>query len=909
MNKTIRYITCLLCLALLTSCGENQQSASSSQDDISKSSSSTDKIDSSGSDSSNDEASPLAIAINNTKDNFEFETNYVEVDNIYSQQNHSGYKNVRYDGENSIYWSKYLTHYDDENGSLEEKKKDIENYRQLVYYYDENGTLSERFKNEEDVWKQFTYKPQDVFNEKITDYLVPEHYTLGNDGYYYLQEEYLGGEESANIGGYYGSLNYLTQDFEYLAFSIKDGKLDKYKHKVHFTEYNKKELTYDAEVEMTGSFINIGEVSLKIPELPIYPEDVLPEQTELEEAKIKTENNYTYTEKQTVIDEDANETTYDFIEQINNRSFRYYAYSEFNECYYDEYTYDVIKENFSGTSSTTSYVTTLYYYDDHTEYYNSNAGILDDSLSKVASMGSSFGTKSFIYNEEGKYYEPRLEKPERYNPDNFTYLDYSARSFIHGVYGNFTSSTGVTYHYDFDYLRFYLTESKILSKATYKYTLSLTQNNVTKNYVVTGEGNFTNIGTTSFVVPSDPNNDIKIDSRLEGLYNSINLDNYSYQEKYKLLDENDEPIALFNDGTSQIYESILTEERNGREVKEGSYGYVPKLENQEEYEIEYVDQYFYYDEYRAIQTYKLKNYDQLYFSYPGTYSFDPIVSSLKDYLKYFTFVRTRTIDNQEANVFALKNTYLKLYANSFLKSLGPNDAVSFNSLNLTVIGSDIYRMNYEYVLYNEGEKVGTANGTINIGNFGTTEINIPNFEPANFKVTTLDDTIVQLQKFTYHSKSTTSVSYFTNRATCDYVSIDSRKPTLNNKEGEAYFLDDDGNLNANINVEGTNNPINIMSVPSVDITKIKQSEFRCDSSGDFVLKSEYKESFFENVLGIYKTHSKEDVNPGTVTIKVNSGEEIVISLNYALRFKGNNDKYITFYINQTISISIVPFMN
>lgn len=99
-----------------------------------------------------------------------------------------------------------------------------------------------------------------------------------------------------------------------------------------------------------------------------------------------------------------------------------------------------------------------------------------------------------------------------------------------------------------------------------------------------------------------------------------------------------------------------------------------------------------------------------------------------------------------------------------------------------------------------------------------------------------------------------------------------------------------------------------MDLPNIDINQIKQSDFRCDSSGDFILKEENRESFFENVLGVYEGHQKEDVNPGNVSINVSGSNGMVITLNYALRYKGTEGKYITFYVNQTISISVLPFM-
>lgn len=886
MKRNLIYITSCLILFNLFACSSNNSS-----------------IDDTSNTSQTSETSFLE-AVNATKDNFQLDTYYYEVDNLKSYLNHYQHSNIRYDGSKSIYWKKYVTAYTEDKNEFEKLLNIDDNYQQMVFYL-EDGVLQERLKNEEDVWKQFNYKPTFSFDEKITDYIIADHYHE-QDGFYYLNDEYLGTEECSRLTGYYGSYSYLNQIFDYVCFSIKDGKLDEYKFKVKFTSMKTTTFDYDANVELTGKFSNIGTIDLKVPALPVYPEDLLPEQKELEEAKIKTEKNYTYNEKYSITDENGETKTYDFIEQVNNRSFRNYMYSEFAGCYVDSYTYDVVSISFSGGVHTTTYDTSLYYYDDHTEYYSNDMDIEDDSVSSVERIGSSFGTKIYTYNEEEKYYTPRLEKPERYNPRNETYLDYASKSFIHGIYGEYTTNEGVSYHYDFIDLKFYLNDEGVFSKASYEYDLTITEKGISKVYKCSGTGLFSNVGTTSFDIPTDPNNDIELDERLQGLYDSMNLTNYSYEETYSIYDDSDNKLELYGVEGQPVYDNVLKEKVNGRDVCLSHYGYVPRVDNQEEYDVEFVDEYYHYGDYNLVRSYKLQNYEQLFFNYAGTYKFTPCIEALKNYLKYFKFVRTRTINNQEAYVFSLPEVYAKMYGSSIVSSIDENSYTKFNSLNLTIIGNEIYQISYDYDYYNKTDYIGVCSGKIKINGFGTTEVNIPNFNENDYEVTTLQDSVNLLKDSSYNYKDSAKISYFSNRTIGNYTNINNSFNVTSEQENE-YYLNDNKQLCLDMNLKDKDYTFAVLSKLDIDISKIDQSKFYCDSNGTFVLKSEYKNEFFKEVLPIEEQFGEGNVQPQNISIDAN-GAILQINLSYIVRFKLDDGSYVVFYITRSILISNSPII-
>ena len=172
MKRNLIYITSCLILFNLFACSSNNSS-----------------IDDTSNTSQTSETSFLE-AVNATKDNFQLDTYYYEVDNLKSYLNHYQHSNIRYDGNKSIYWKKYVTAYTEDKNEFEKLLNIDDNYQQMVFYL-EDGVLQERLKNEEDVWKQFNYKPTFSFDEKITDYIIADHYHE-QDGFYYLNDEYLG---------------------------------------------------------------------------------------------------------------------------------------------------------------------------------------------------------------------------------------------------------------------------------------------------------------------------------------------------------------------------------------------------------------------------------------------------------------------------------------------------------------------------------------------------------------------------------------------------------------------------------------------------------------------------------------------------------------------------------------------
>lgn len=196
-------------ILLLSGCAQSQASSNESSESSESNSSDSASLD-------NGETS-FENAIQKTNKNFELQTTYYEKDNLEPSNNHFMYKSIRFDGENQIYWNKYVSAYSNDEEDLINLKSQEEAYTHSVYYM-EGETILERYKTPDDVWKQFTYTPTFSFDGKITDLINPEHFELKEDGFYYMIDEYLGSEECSTLGGYYGSYRYLIQDFDYVAF-------------------------------------------------------------------------------------------------------------------------------------------------------------------------------------------------------------------------------------------------------------------------------------------------------------------------------------------------------------------------------------------------------------------------------------------------------------------------------------------------------------------------------------------------------------------------------------------------------------------------------------------------------------------------------------------------------------------
>lgn len=912
MHSKPLFLCLLATLLTLTGCIQTTSSLESSDSSVENESNQSVDSRSNSSDSaspSTDENASLAAAIKATESNFELEMSLRSVDALEPQNNRYKYESQRYDANNKIFWKKYVSVNTDNQGTFEEAKDNLDNYYQDVFYYDEEDSLQKRYKNPgDDVWSQFINQITFSFDEKITDYIIPEHFEEVEAGVFNMKEEYLGTEECSYLTNYYGSYAYLIQDFEYVTFTVKNGKLNQYKTKVHFTKRPETSWSYDSTTEIIGMFSNIGNTSLEVPALPVYAEDLLPEQKELESAKVATEDNYTYEEKYTVTDVNNNSVEHDYIEAVNGRSFRYYKYNDEVEGYIDSYTYNVTSAAFTGNLSTTTYETDLIYWPDgHVEYNTYDMDIEDDSLSKVAIMGAGYGTKIYEYNEAGGYYTPRREKPEKSNREDLTYLGFASRAFIHGINGEYTSSDGTSYHYDYIDLRFYLSEDGKLSKATYQYDLTITKNGIPNIYRIEGTGNFSKVGTTSIIVPADPNLDIQLDSRLEGLYNNINLENYTYTESYSIEDDVGNKVELYGIEGTPVYENKLEEKASGRYVCSSGYGYVQKPNTEDEYDVEYVDQYFYYGDYNVVQTYTLNNYGKLTFEYPGSYSFSPCIEGFKDYLKYFKYNKQRTIDGKVAYVFSMQTQYRKLYASNVIRSISANQTLDFSdgTLNLTVIDDEIYKISYEYNYYDTNNKyVGLCSGTINIGDFGTTEVTIPGFVESDYKVTTLDDAAACLSKRKHKvSDATINVSYFAGNSSCEWILKDGEEISLTTNKDNNYYINDNGVLCFDTALYEKDRTFEILSYEDIDLSKIKQSDYLCDTSGNFVLSPEAYDTFYKDILHLDTKYGEGNYQGRGVTISA-TNVSMKISVNYSVRFALENGKYAVFYVSQVVTYSI-----
>lgn len=913
MHSKQSFLCLLATLLTLTSCVNDTPPSGSSYSSIEDQSSQTGASGNNSSDSvpsSVDENVSLASAIKAIENNFELETSLRSVDALEPQNNRYKYQSQRYDATNKIFWQKYVSVNTDDENSFETAKENLDNYYQDVFYYDEEDSLQKRYKNPGDeVWSQFINQITFSFDEKITDYIVPAHFEEVETGVFNMKEEYLGTEECSLLTNYYGSYAYLIQDFEYVTFTVKNGKLDQYKIKVHFTPRPETTWPYDSTTEITGKFINVGSTSLTVPALPVYAEDLLPEQEELEAAKVATEDNYTYEETYTVTDANNESVEYQYIEAVNGRSFRYYKYNDEAGGYLDAYTYNVTSTAFNGGLHTTTYETDLIYWSDgHIEYKTYDMDIEDDAVSKVTIMGSSYGTKIYEYNEAGGYYTPRREKPERSNKDDLTYLGFASKAFIHDIKGEYTSTDGTSYHYDYIDLRFYLSEDGNLAKASYEYDVTITKNNVSNTYRIEATGNFSKVGSTSITIPSDPNQDIVLDSRLEGLYNNINLNNYTYTETYSVEDDEGNKVELYGIEDTPIYENKVEEKASGKYVCSSGYGYVEKPDSEEEYDVEYVDQYFYYGDYNLVQTYTLKNYGKRTYEYTGSYSFSPCIEGLKDYLKYFSFSREKEINGQTAYVFIMRTEYRKLYASSIIRSIAQNQILDFDKnglLSLMVIGNEIYRISYEYDYYDSnGKYIGLCSGKINIGNFGTTNVTIPDFDESKYEVTTLDDVVTYFtDRKSKFVNASINVSYFAGNSSCTWELKNGETKSLTNKQDNEYYINDKGALSLDVNLYDKDRTFEIMSYQDLDITKIKQSDFICDTSGNFVLSFEASDVFYKDMLHLDTKYGEGNYQARGVAISA-TNRTMNISISYSVRFALENGKYAVFFISQLITYSI-----
>lgn len=789
--------------------------------------------------------------------------------------------------------------------------KDNESYfNTSIYYRNEEEKIICRYKNrgEDSVWDDMNYTSsnQDVFYTQMINYINPDHFTLNeSDNFYYLNKDLLKSEEASRLAGYYGSYQYLEQEYEYIAFSVKDGHLDQYKMSVHFKNRTSTSWSYDANAFSTGSFLNVKSTSITLPDLPIYHEDTLVEDPSFVKARDNAKKNYTYTETINIIDSEGNEDTKKFIEEVDNDTFRSYFYSYQADCYTDSYIYTVYKDSFNGGRSASSHETCILYYEDYTDYADYDMDILDDSVSRVENLGGKYGIKVFEEKEDdtGIYYTPNKEKPTKYNPDSYTYLDYASSSFIHGVIGNYVASDGTSYSYKFNDLRFYLNENGDLYKATYSFDMEYTKNGVSKTYQVYGNGIFSNINKTKIVIPTNPNDDIVVDGRLKNLESAINTTNYIYKEKYTCYDEQGNNIN-FSKEKDRVEEIMFYNEyvNNNKVRQEASCNVIVDYDNDENpvYRFATLNDYYYFGEEGYYNYYSFDDFYNNSRYYNGEFSYSGMMNSLKENLKYFKYNSTKVINGEEVDVFKLTSSYLKLFGKELVISASSSRYSTVTSFLLYVKDDEIKKVNYSYDYYNENnEYIGECEGTINIS-FNNVEIEVPELDESIVNNTLFEDTMEEYASKSYKHDISSNVSCFSNRTSCEAFTSESTgfsKITTNDKD--YYHYDNNKNLIAKY-VDG-DKTIETKVVPfnSIDFSKFRRIDFVVDGANNYNLKEEKFEEYFENVFNF---DEKVEIKPIIFSLKINRGK-IEITYQYHLRLKISNDKYVLYYINGLVKIS------
>ncbi len=849
-------------------------------------------------------------AVDNTKNNYSYESIDHQIDNLDATQSHFTYKKLKYNEKQQRMLIVYNTIFTTSNDVFLEYKDKEEYWNQSVYYRNDEDKIICRFKNrgEDSVWDDMSYTSsnQDVFTTQMISYINPDHFTLNQeDNFYYMNNEFLTSEEASRLCGYYGSYQYLLQTYEYVAFSVKDGHLDQYKMAVHFEARTGNSFPYNADNVVTGQFKEVKTTNVVLPDLPIYHEDTLIADEKLVKAQEKTKENYTYKETINVIDSKGNEFSKEFIEQVDNDSFRYYFYSFDAECYTDDYTYTVYKDLFNGKRGASTYETCIYYYEDYTDYASYDMDILDDSVSHIESLGGKYGIKVFEEKEDdnGNYYTPSREKPTKYNPNSYTYLDYACSSFIHGIIGNYVASDGTTYSYQYNDLRFYLDEKGDFYKATYDFNMDYTVKGVTTSYHVIGNGTFSDINSTKIVVPSDPNEELVLDDRLTKLYAAMNTKNYIYKEKYSCYDDLGNEVNYSKEDGNEKTSMFFNEYVDSNKVKqEASCNVIVDYDENDApiYRFATLYDYYYFGQEKYYNYYAFDDFYENSYYQNGQYNYVGVMNSYKEHLKYFKFTNNKTINGEVVDVFKLPNNYLKLVGKELVISSQNSRYSTVTGLSLFVKDERIIRISYVYDYYDENnEYVGEVEGTINV-EFDTCNVEVPNVD-----VTFLDNNNFEtlVEKFIasgYYIDSKVKVNCFSDRTYCDAYFYGKNGISNINCEDQFYFeYGLKGDLYANYNEGEKSHSIKVVPCNAIDFSAFSRDDFFVDSNNNYILDSEKYDEYFKNV---FKFDNNVDINPVNFYLTL-TNTSITINFQYYLRYKLDDGTYAMYYVAGTLKIS------
>lgn len=451
---------------------------------------------------------------------------------------------------------------------------------------------------------------------------------------------------------YYGSFDYFHQVFSSFYLTVKNGVIDEYCYALHFSPRAGKGMTSSFDAECIGCFSNIGVSDTSLPTLPVYPEDLLKEEPALEKAVNSNKNNYTYKERMSVTDDQGNLVQRDYIEEVDEDSLRTYGYSQYYGHLVDDYIYPVVKESYTSSSGYTKtyYNTTLTYKDDGVDYGSYDMDVSSPDWGGRLSYLSSchgYGLKIFKKAENDSYI-PEEGKPGRYNPSEESYLDIAVKTFGHDIIGNYVSeATGESWNYHYDSISIFLDDLGNVAHVDYGYSYTyVDKEGVSHDYVVSASGSFSDIGSTKIEVPTDPDEDIVLDERLTVAKESIDVDNYSLDDRYSATGKDGNPISLALDGTN-VNETIYHEERMGKyEYINASANYIADYDENESpiYRWLNADFYSYYgdDAYYACRHFTNGEYEDVSQKAVGTYTKLTPLSQLDSYLRFFTYKSTNS---------------------------------------------------------------------------------------------------------------------------------------------------------------------------------------------------------------------------------------------------------------------------
>lgn len=879
-NKTNFFITFILLFGSLFSCNSNENNKDIKDDDTIVNKEIT-----------------LSDCINNTKNNYTSIEIQKAFDNSENEQSFTKrIRNVDLNNNKVFFKYSYLL-----TSDLEEFNSYLNDEYNWTYYcyFKEDENIKRRYKNAANdfIWKEDSKYHNDYFDDLFFNKVDTNLFYKVNDSLYSLKEEYLSSEEVSKLTTFYGSYSYFNQDFSYFNIEINEGKISKLSYEVHFTSREGSSISgYDKTTEVNVEFKDIGTTEFEIPSLPIYAEDLLKEDERLLKAKENTMNNYTYHESYKVIDENGNSDSRVFDEIIDGESSYTNVYNESINNYIESYEYYIDKESFAGGVSHRLQEVTLIHSDDKVTYSTYDVGVVDESYNRVYNLGASYGVKIFKYVEDGDYFTPLDGGPENNNKDNKTYLYIASANFINSIIGNYTSNSGITYLYEINDFKVYIEDEK-LKKVTYDYTLYLTENDETKTYNYIGIGEFSNVGDSAIIIPTDPNDEIELDSRLEDLYEKLDCNNYSYEEDFYVEDSSGEKLPFYTFNNNSFYDGKYYEYQDDEKIKRTLYGLYYSSSDDSEIEYGLIDDYYYYGRFNVYNYYEiLDGSDRSYsLNYEGSYSFSSYTSKLKEYLKYFEYSRT---NNKGNLIFNLKDDYLEHYGNLLIESVNDNATLDFaESMQLIVKADGKVTLSYDYKTYDDSDNfIGYCIGEINLFDIGETEVIIPGFD-SSYIDSTFENLINKyIQNNYYISTSDVEIkSYGTNKKQATYqINGGSSSLVFDETNDPFLFIYDktSSSIKVNLSCNNTYKYSEVYSDLEFDLSKLN-FDYLSLSNDVYWIDNSYIDLFYEDVLNM----SGSNYNFISACFKIDENNELVIELQYQIRIKNDKDRYEVFYIS------------